>query len=52
MEEDKIIFKSYLRRLSQDLRDLKKAIADKEYDKATKMIDKLIDDTQKDIEDN
>lgn len=46
------VFKSYLRRLLQDLKDLKEVIKAKDYEKADKMIDKLIDDTQKGIEDN
>lgn len=46
------VFKSYLRRLLQDLKDLKEALKNKEYDKAENMVDKLIDDTQKGIEDN
>ena len=52
MNEDMSVFKSYLRRLLQDLKDLKEAIKIKEYDKAENMVDKLIDDTQKGIEDN
>lgn len=50
--EDMSIFKSYLRRLLQDLKDLKEVIKAKEYSKAEEMVDKLIDDTQKGIEDN
>lgn len=49
--EDKLIFKSYLRRLLYDLRDIKLAIANKEYEKADELVDELIEDTQKDIED-
>ena len=45
MSEDMSVFKSYLRRLLQDLKS-------KEYEKAEVMVDKLIDDTQKGIEDN
>ncbi len=52
MNEDMSVFKSYLRRLLQDLKDLKEALRNKEYDKAENMVDKLIDDTQKGIEDN
>lgn len=52
MTEDMSVFKSYLRRLLQDLKDLKEALNSKEYDKAEIMVDKLIDDTQKGIEDN
>lgn len=50
--EDMSVFKSYLRRLLQDLKDLKETIKAKDYEKAEKMIDKLIDDTQSGIEDN
>lgn len=50
--EDMSVFKSYLRRLLQDLKDLKEALKNKEYDKAETMVDRLIDDTQKGIEDN
>lgn len=50
--EDMSVFKSYLRRLLQDLKDLKEAIKNGEYEKAEEMADKLIDDTQKGIEDN
>lgn len=50
--EDMSVFKSYLRRLLQDLKDLKEAIKNGEYEKAEKMADKLIEDTQKGIEDN
>ena len=52
MLEEMSVFKSYLRRLLQDLKDLKEALANKEYEKASEMADKLIDDTQKGIEDN
>ncbi len=49
--EEMAVFKSYLRRLMRDLKDLKEALKNKEYEKAEKLIDDLIDDTQKDIED-
>lgn len=52
MSEDMSVFKSYLRRLLQDLKDLKEALKNKEYEKVETMVDKLIDDTQKGIEDN
>ena len=45
-----IIFKSYLRRLLQDLNDIQDAIKNKDYDDAGKKLDKLIVDTQRDIE--
>lgn len=52
MSDDMSVFKSYLRRLLQDLKDLKEAVDKKEYEKASEMTEKLIDDTQKGIEDN
>ena len=52
VENTMSVFKSYLRRLLQDLKDLKEALREKNYEKAEKMVDKLIDDTQKGIEDN
>ena len=50
--EDTSVFKSYLRRLLQDLKDLQQALKNKEYEKASQMTGKLIVDTQKGIEDN
>ena len=50
--EEMSVFKSYLRRLLQDLKDLKEAIRSQEYEKAEKMVEKLEEDTQKGIEDN
>ena len=52
MSEDMSVFKSYLRRLLQDMKDLKEVLKSKDYEKAEKMVDQLIDDTQKGIEDN
>lgn len=49
--EEMAVFKSYLRRLIRDLKDIKEALANKDYDKAEKLVDDLIEDTQKDIED-
>ena len=45
------VFKSYLRRLIRDLKDLKAALESKDYEKAERLVDDLIEDTQKDIED-
>ncbi len=45
------VFKSYLRRLIQDLKDLREAIKAEDLEKAAKLLENLIDDTQKDIED-
>ena len=52
LTEEMSVFKSYLRRLLQDLKDLKEALKNKEYERDETMVDKLIDDTQKGIEDN
>lgn len=52
ISEDMSVFKSYLRRLLQDLKDLKEALKSKDYEKAESMVDRLIDDTQKGIEEN
>lgn len=53
MEENTLsVFKSYLRRLLQDLKDLKDALKENKTETAEKMIDQLINDTQKGIEDN
>ncbi|MDO5147663.1 MAG: hypothetical protein Q4D60_11760 [Eubacteriales bacterium] len=50
-KEEMAVFKSYLRRLMRDLQDLKKAIKEKNLEEAERLIDDLIEDTQKDIED-
>jgi uncharacterized Rossmann fold enzyme len=50
-DETMAVFKSYLRRLMRDLKDLKKAIKEKNLEEAERLIDDLIEDTQKDIED-
>ena len=50
-KEKEAVFKSYLRRLMRDLIDLKKAIKEKNLEEAERLIDDLIEDTQKDIED-
>ncbi len=52
MSEDMSVFKSYLRGLLQDLKDLREALKSKDYEKVESMVDRLIDDTQKGIEDN
>ncbi len=51
MGEDVAVFKSYLRRLMRDLKELKRAIHEKDYELAERLIDELIEDTQNDIED-
>lgn len=45
------VFKSYLRKLARDLKDLRAALKEKDYEKAEKLLDNLIADTQADIED-
>lgn len=45
------VFKSYLRKLARELKDLKAALQAKDYEKAEQLVDALIEDTQKDIED-
>ena len=42
--DDKLIFKSYQRRLLRDLKDVELAITNKEYEKAEKLINELICD--------
>lgn len=45
------VFKSYIRKLMRDLKDIKRALNNKDYDKANILVDNLINDTQQDIED-
>lgn len=54
MEDNRVsVFKSYLRRLLQDLKDIEKALPDTEETKEVReKVQKLIDDTQSGIEDN
>lgn len=49
--EEIAIFRSYLRKLMRDLKDIKKALSEKDMEKAETLIEDLIEDTQKDIED-
>lgn len=51
MIEEMAVFKGYLRSLMRQLKALKEAMQNKEYDKAEKLIDELIEDTQNNIED-
>lgn len=51
MNEDKLIFKGFLRGLLRQLRAMKVALTSKDYDRAEKLLDELIEDTQKGIED-
>lgn len=48
--EGDMIFKSYLRLLLRELKDLKKSIKEKDLDRAEELINGLIEDTIKDIE--
>ena len=45
------LFKSYLRRLLSELRQLKKALESQDYDRAKELLETLISDTQSGIED-
>ena len=45
------VFKSYLRMLLEELKVLKEALKQKDYEKAEKLVDTLIVNTQKGIED-
>lgn len=45
------VFKSYLRMLMLKLEDLKSALKQKDYEKAEKLVDVLITETRKGIED-
>jgi len=49
--EDMSVFKSYLRRLLHDLKELKKALQNQDHARAEELIDSLITDTQKGLED-
>ncbi|MDE6314008.1 MAG: hypothetical protein K2M46_10425 [Lachnospiraceae bacterium] len=51
MENKMAVFKGYLRSLMRQLKLLKEAIHNKDFEKAEKLIDELIEDTQKNIED-
>ena len=45
------VFKSYLRMLLEELKVLKEALKQKDYEKAENLVDTLIVNTQKGIED-
>ena len=51
MNEEKIMFKGYLRGLARQLKALKGAMRAKDYEKVEELIDDFIEDTQKNIED-
>ena len=48
--EDELIFKSYSRLLLRDLEDVKEALKVKDYEAAEKLLNELINDTQKEVE--
>lgn len=48
---EKGIFKSYLRVLLRQLKHLQTALKEKDYNKAEKLINEIIKDTEKGIED-
>lgn len=49
--EERLIFKSYLRKLLKALKEIKEALQIKDYEKAEKLINGLIEDTEKGIAD-
>lgn len=49
--KDMAVFKSYLRNLLRRLIELQKAIKAKEFEVAEKLVNELVEDTQKGIED-
>lgn len=49
--EDLAVFKGYLRSLMRQLKALQEALKNKDYSTAEKLINELIEDTQKNIED-
>lgn len=51
VNEDIIMFKSYLRSLMRQLKLLKKGIENNDINEAQKLINELIEDTQNDIDD-
>ncbi len=52
MNEEMPVFKSYLRESLEHQKELEKAIQNKDFEKAEELIKKMIDRTQKGIEDN
>lgn len=51
MAEETRIFKSFLRGLLRHLNALKEALSNEDYEKAETLLDNLIEDTKKGIED-
>lgn len=52
MNEEIPVFKSYLRESLEHQKELEKAIQEKDFLKAEELLKKMIDRTQKGIEDN
>lgn len=50
-KEQMAVFKSYLRGLLRDLKDLREKIKEGDLKEAERLVNELIEDTQKDIED-
>lgn len=50
-DEEEVVFKAYQRNLLRHLKFLKKAISEKNIEEAEKLLNELIEDTQKNIED-
>ena len=51
MVEEMAVYKGYLRALMRQLKALKEAMKNKDYERAEKLLDELIEDTQNTIED-
>lgn len=51
MMEEMATLKCYLRALMRLIKEIKVAMENKDYERAEKLLDELIDDTQKNIED-
>lgn len=51
MTEGERLFKAYLRSLMRALKAQKEALENKDYEEAEKLLDVLIEDTQKGLED-
>ncbi len=51
MNEEAAVFKGYLRSLMRQLKALKEALNKTDYEQAERLVDELIEDTQKNIED-
>ena len=51
MNDEQLCFKAFLRLTMRQLKVLKEAIKNKDYERAETLIDELIEDTQNNIED-